>query len=387
MYGGFERLSQDRTIVSEVLSQHGYRTGGFHSNLYLSEEFGYGRGFDTLYDSKTESSLAAQARQFVKQNLDQNGLLFQLLKRSFEATEKHTGLEIGSAYVRADDITDRAIKWLQEGDRAQPTFLWVHYMDVHHPYVPPDRYQTEFREEAIDERDAVQLRRKMLEEPSAVTTTELQDLIDLYDAEIRFTDAHIKRLVQTARRLLDRETVVLFTSDHGEEFGEHGKFSHNTLHDEGIRVPFIVHDGRGNGDYRELVGLLDVSPTLLGYAEVQQPDNFYGYDLGQLLRDRRWPRDAIIGNWGQPEPGGQKFFYRDHDWKYFRLPENEQLFDLRADPGEKDDVLSENPAVANRIRAVIDEHVREVEETSRDLGEVEMDDEVRERLELLGYNE
>ena len=111
MYGGFERIADGRTLVSEMLAEGGYRSGGFHSNLYLSADFGYDRGFETLYDSETNPSATARLRQIVKDRLNDDSLPYRLLARGFEIAERRTGANVGSAYVNADEITDRAIEW------------------------------------------------------------------------------------------------------------------------------------------------------------------------------------------------------------------------------------------------------------------------------------
>lgn len=72
MYGGYERLSERWTLVTEALSA-AYRAAGFHSNLYLSAEFGYGRGFDAFFDSKTEPSELTRLKQLVKDRLNEGG--------------------------------------------------------------------------------------------------------------------------------------------------------------------------------------------------------------------------------------------------------------------------------------------------------------------------
>jgi arylsulfatase A-like enzyme len=95
MYGGYEMISNNRTLLSEAFNTGGYQTGGFHSNLYLSADFGYSKGYDEFFDSKTDPSLTAKARQLVKAKIDEGSRLRQLLKRAFDATEKHTGVEVG----------------------------------------------------------------------------------------------------------------------------------------------------------------------------------------------------------------------------------------------------------------------------------------------------
>ncbi|MFC6836863.1 sulfatase [Halomarina ordinaria] len=390
MYGGYERISDEQTLVSEALSDAGYRTAGLHSNLYLSADFGYGSGFDHFFDSKTDPGPVARIKQIAKDRLDNDGLLFQALSTGVNTAERQAGLNVGSAYVTADDLTDMAVDWVDEQATASdPRFLWAHYMDVHHPYVPPERHQRALTGEYIDERQAVKLRRKMLEEPEALSEHERQQLLDLYDAEIRFCDAEIGRLLQHVRETWGEDTVVLFTADHGEEFGEHGQYSHHaTFFDEVTHVPFVLSDGEASGEFEDLVGLLDVTPTLVDYAGGEQADAFWGHSLRSLVGAGEWPRDSVIGDWAPDGPDSERrYAYRDHDWKYIRRGQDEELYDLRADPGETEDVAGEERSALERCRAAVDDHERDVDATTVDLGDVEMEDHVKQRLRDLGYQE
>ncbi|AQL41259.1 sulfatase [Halorientalis sp. IM1011] len=390
MYGGFERLSEERTLVSEVLSRQGYATGGFHSNLYLSAEFGYDRGFDTLYDSRADPSPMTRLRQAVKDNLDSDGLVYRILEKLYQGTERAAGVDVGSYYVSAEDITDRALEWVDaQGDR--PTFLWVHYMDPHHPYSPPEEHQM-FSD--ISRREGVRLRPKMMENDEDITEEELQTLIDLYDGEIRYTDAQIGRLLSTLEDEWDDWTAIV-TADHGEEFRDHGEFFHqNRFYDEVMHVPLIVYDGDSSGTHDEMVGLMDVAPTAATLAGVETlPENFYGYPLDPLLdgRSEDWEREGVLGSWYDVPTGTERFAYRTTDWKYIRdyVHDNEELYDLQADPDEQSNLLDDDPEpdVLDEMRRVVDDLEEDIEATDTEVESVEMDDEIKERLRNLGYQE
>lgn len=384
MYGGYERITEGRTLLSEVLKRGGYSTAGFHSNLFLCADFGYQRGFDTFYDSRTDPGFTAKLRQFVKTNLDQDSFLYGVLQKLYDATEKNAGFNVGSTYVKADKITDLSIEWVNKSN-SNDRILWTHYMDVHHPYVPPDEYQLEFRDTPISDRRSIKLRRKMLESSDEVTQEELGDIIDLYDAEIRFTDHEIGRLIDEVRDAWGEDTVVLITADHGEEFREHGQFSHNTVHDEGIHVPLILDAGKGSDEHDEMVGLVDISPTIADYAGCDIPDNFYGHSLKSLVEGGEWERNHVIGDWGGSQGEPDRFFYRDLKWKYIKRFETEKLYDLTEDPEEMVNIIDEEPSVLGEIRSKVDEHERMVIETSGNVEDVEMDHVVQDRLEQLGY--
>lgn len=387
MYGGCRQIVPKQTLISEEFFEAGYRTAGFHSNPYLREEFGYSRGFETFFDGETDPSISVKARQFVKDRFDSNGIVYRGLDRLYSASERHAGANVGSPYVDATELTDKAIDWIRMPvDKSR--FLWVHYMDAHHPYAPPERYQRFVRDEPISKRRAVQLRRKMLESPEAVTEAERTDILDLYDAEVRYTDAEIGRLVDTVRQEWGEDTVIAVTSDHGDEFGDHGGYSHHSkYYDELLHVPLVYVDGTRTGEVDELVGLLDLAPTLLDAAEISVPDRYSGWSLLQLLEADQWPRESITAGSCTLDPSAPSFCYRTTDWKYIHRDGNEELYDLVDDPSETTDVSDERPAKIKRFRARLDEYVERVEATNVETSEVDMDEDVQRRLRALGYRE
>ncbi len=395
MYGGGEALSPSTPLVSEVLDGAGYSTAGFHSNPYLTEKYGYERGYDHYFDSIEENSGTARVRQFVKDRFDSDGVVYQSLYRAFKIAEGWAGVEVGSPFVDAATLTDKAVEWIDETPEP-PQYLWVHYMDVHHPYVAPDEYQYEFREDPIGKRRSVQLRRKMLEEPDAITDEELQTITDIYDAEIRHTDTEIERLVGAATEAWN-DVVTIFTADHGEELGDHGHFSHHIpkFMDEHIHVPLLVHDGAGHDEYDEIVGLLDLPPTIVEYAGEDPPDEFLGTSLHRLY-EGDWDRRSVIAEWQNDETGDRNVAVRSDDWCYvYRdnrrrntdYPEGEpqELYDLQADPDQQHNVLDEHPEVVERLHAEVERHVEFVESTDEEVEAVETTAEIEQRLEDLGY--
>jgi len=381
-HGGFERLSSNRATLAEAFSNAGYQTAGFHSNPYLLSDFGYDRGFDRFYDSNSDPTLFARLRQGIKNQFDSEGTVYTLLQRAFNATERHTGIELGSPYVPADELTDRALSWA--GDtRAGDRFLWIHYMDVHHPYTPPARHQRAFRDDVIDDDQAIQLRRKMLEEPADVTEEELQQLIDLYDAEIRFVDDEIERLMTSIQRDWDTDPLFVFTADHGEAFREHGSFSHSaTFYDEVLHVPLLIDGVQTVEGSDALVGLLDLAPTIVDAVDIEVPSTFRG---DSLVGGGHHDRDQVIAEWADYEADQRRFGLRTDDWKYVRLEDSrERLFYLHADPDEMSNLVDSEPETLSTFRDVIDDHAAEV--AGEALG-ADMDDAVRQRLRNLGYQE
>jgi arylsulfatase A-like enzyme len=383
-YGGFDYLSDARTMVSTPLQSAGYATGGFHSNVWLSRDFNYDRGFDTFYDSKSEPGMLARLRGFIKTNLDQDGVVYSVLQTIYDGAERQAGVDIGQTYKDAETTTDRAVDWVRKAD--PPFFLWVHYMDVHHPYIPRPAHAAAIEVDLdIGEREAIQLRRKMLEHPDEMTEDERQTLVNLYDSEIRYTDQEVGRLVGTVNQRFD-QTTFLVTSDHGEEFADHGNFSHNpSMYDEILHVPLVLS---GNGvDAEGYVGtdtqLLDVAPTVLDIASVDAPSTYQGRSVCDRVMSNE---DAAVISETENDDG-LRFAVRQDGWKYIwdQGEESRELYDLNEDPGERNSLEGIEEETSTELHAVLKEHVVELRQTNEELPEVQMDTETERRLKDLGY--
>jgi arylsulfatase A-like enzyme len=385
MHGGYKQVTEDQSLISEVFSEAGYQTAGFHSNLYLSSDFGYDRGWNEFYDSKPNTSSATKLRSWAKKVITGTPL-YSFASSAYDYLESKSGVNVGSYIAPADETTDMALKYIHELDDDKPAFVWVHYMDPHHPFLPPEEYQRMFRDETVSNRESIKLRQKLMQEPENVTDEDLQKQLDLSDAETRFNDDQIRRLVEETRETLGDVTVA-FTSDHGEHFLEHGYFSGAQLRDVKQHVPMLIEGQNWNdgGQYDDLVAHVDLPATLVRHAGIERPGNFYGHELQNLVGDGEWKRDDVIGGIGIE--GDPRYAVRTPEWKYiWGESEDDLLFDLEADPEEQRNVVDDHPEVVAELRERIEDHRKRVRRTEEDV-DVEMEEEVKERLRRLGYKE
>ena len=385
MYGGHERVSDDQTLVSEVFDDAGYRTGGFTCNLYVSGRFGYNRGWDEFYDSDPDESTTSKLRKWAKTNLD--GKLLDILRSGYDYLESSQGINVGSYHVPADEMTDRAIEFI-EANQSEPTFVWLHYMDVHHPFLPPAEYQRAFRADVVSDSDAIQLRRKFIEEPENVTDEEHRTFVDLYDAEIKFNDAEIGRLMDTVESTWGDDYLFALTADHGDHFLEHGFFGGARLRDVKTHVPLFIEGWDDDGEYDEMVGLADVPSTLVDHVGLDIPDNYFGGSLCDLVFDSEWDRTAVFGGY-EDGTGETHSHVRTQDWNLaIHSDDEDQLYHLTEDPDEHENVIGEFPETEARLRDRLDDHRQLVKSTGRDdIERPDMNEEVKERLRRLGYKE
>jgi arylsulfatase A-like enzyme len=190
------------------------------------------------------------------------------------------GSESNSAvpYHDAQTVADEFLSWLKtRRDTDSPFLAYVHFMDPHNPYSAPDRFRSRYV--TAEGRD-----RYINGIPSDQQSPSAQDLEFMrqnYDAEIAYFDETFSTLVGKTREVVNRPTVFVVTSDHGEEFMDHGGLGHGqTLHKEQVWVPLIFIGTQRNParDHR-LARHIDIAPTLAGIAGVDPDGSWEGRDL------------------------------------------------------------------------------------------------------------
>ena len=210
--------------LPELLQSRGYRTGAFSGNTYwFTREHGFGKGF--LHFEDYFHSLADMALRTAYGRIVAKEILWRV------------GYGDIPARKRATDINPAVLRWTSR-DTRHPFFVMINYMDVHDPYLPPQPFRSRFSK-VPEPGGLIYWEREV---PETLPPDQLQSEVDAYDGSIAYVDEQIDRLVSSLRQTAaERDLLVVITSDHGEEFGEHGGFLHGWhLHREVIQVPLIV---------------------------------------------------------------------------------------------------------------------------------------------------
>ncbi|HKH46087.1 MAG TPA: sulfatase-like hydrolase/transferase [Thermoanaerobaculia bacterium] len=335
-------IPQDVKPLAERMTGLGYHTGGFVANPTLHAGAGFGRGFRTYFAPPAD----------------------------IEWLGRH-----------ADDVNRHALPWLRAFQR-RPFFLYVHYIDPHDPYENPDM---------IDGRAFFMpgyrgpvaggwihgIYTGGLEVPDPAR--DIPYIEALYDGEIRYVDRHIGALLAALDPEVLQNTLIVLTSDHGEELHDHGGWKHGqTLYEEQIHVPLIFRwDGRIKAGTR-LSGtaqLLDLVPTLTAGAGGEADASWDGINLlpalmGKAALPRRPAfaeglsggplraaavldgRKLVLFNREEPFRPGDGL--QEHLWKLDlgRLRRAE-LYDLTKDPGERRDLAGTDPQGVGGLAPVI----------------------------------
>ncbi|SEA38107.1 Arylsulfatase A [Haloplanus vescus] len=382
-----DRPAMEGPTVADALPD-GVTTVGVHSNTYFATRVGRPSGFDHFEDfdvtgSDEEEAVRSISHRVFRRTMDTvRPAVERLGVRDFAERIQRTIfpsrlIHESTAYETGERTTDRALEMAAEVDG--DLFLWVHYMDPHRPFcmhIDDPAYSD--KDLSSDEIHDLMSRTGV--SPKSLSESDRELLRDLYDSELRYTSEQIRRLTDGLREQ-DRweESQVIFTADHGEEFGEHGYYFHrNRPYDELIHVPLLVRGpettGESVADQREL---LDISPTICEAHNVEPPAEF----LGQPLGEGSSRRVVATGSFSDTEP---VVAGRWEGWKYIEAGEERELYDLDADPDEMSNVVDR---YGDRVRAFRKEIPDRLREEDHSTVPTDTDQAVEDRLADLGYLE
>ncbi len=405
------RLDEKRVTLAERLQQAGYATAGFFSGPYLHPSFGFDQGFD-LYEGclnygSSISELLGEAGNAGE--YDEAFERFRDPERELMPQERRLRGEIDRRSHEDQTsslVTGRATAWL-EGNRQSPFFLFLHFFDVHYDFIPPAPYDEMFSDPGprYDSLDHGFINNPQIS--ATMPEAQLRYVLSQYDGEIRWVDHNIGLVLEKLDELdLRDRTIVILTSDHGEEFFEHGDKGHQkTLYDEVVRIPliFACPDLLPGGETLDAqVRIIDVYPTLINLLGLDPPAEILGQSLVPLIRGESPERDLpALSELLYSRSDGTKGILsslRLRGEKIIADIERGEFdsFDLGRDPNER---APRRLSVSGGDLEGEDLHDRLIElsrllirfehglEKSADRGAKEPDEELRRRLIALGYLE
>lgn len=349
-------LSRREVTLTELLREAGYQTHAVVSHFLVNSERGFSQGFQRFNED------------YVRAYVD----------------------------VTSHNVTDAGLRFLRERG-PDPFFLFLHYFDPHYTYNDhadwhfADAYDGWLREQMHIAN--LRLKRHLLE------PRDIAYLRDLYDEEIAFTDREIGRLVDfLEEKELLQSTVLVFVSDHGEEFFERGWLGHTiTLHEELIRVPMLIvlpqftHEA---AVVDEVVETRAIFPTIVEHLGLEWEGAPTGSSLLAPMRGEpsREGARAFSSTWLPTSPldSGKRVrlsCLRTPRWKLIvdHTRGRVFLYDLDTDPEERQNVAGQEPERLLALRDDLDRWLGEVSAHGLPGAQLELDAETRERLKALGY--
>lgn len=346
----------DVVMLAEILAEQGYATGGFFSGPYMHPFFGFGRGFDVYescmdYSTVYDIPLARLAEM-------QPGKVASATART--EADSHTA-------CTSEAVTAAGLRFVKScGEK--PFFLFLHYFDVHNDYVPPPPFDTRFSPPYAGWVTG----RGVMTDPRIRPDMAAADLAHLkgrYDGEVAWVDENLRRLFRGLDPALLEDTLVIITSDHGEEFFEHGEIGHRrTLYEESIRVPLIMRlPGMipAGSEVSSPARIYDIAPTVVDLLGISGAPYFFGRSLRGVMEGAADAGEPSLHELTSIPGGGADRYFKhtalradgfklitvqEREWSRENpvdfagplISERHELYDLGSDPGERRDLSASN---------------------------------------------
>jgi arylsulfatase A-like enzyme len=313
-------LRQGLTTAAEWYKQHGYATLAVTNAAFVSPHLSMDRGFD-VYDHEPAYNLTLR---------------------------------------RADKTVDVALDLIR-AHRNERNFVFIHLFDSHLDYDPPAAYRTRFTngrdlpQPPLSMAACLALRQAGGQPP---TPEDIAYVKGVYLGEVGFVDEQIVRMVYELKRMrLYERTTLVITSDHGEEFWEHGGFEHgHTLYDELVHIPLIIKAPAGTPHPQPVVPsqvrLIDVMPTLFELAGLPKPESFVGTSLARAMRGE--PQGDLTAFCESLMYGPDKLLWRNGVYVYIYTMDPQatdiyELYNWREDPEQRVNLFPRDPRFAHRF--------------------------------------
>jgi arylsulfatase A-like enzyme len=348
-------LASDVPTLATLLADRGFDTAAFVNAFLLEPRFGLSRGFDRYAIHLEDHSREGATTKIIQD-------------------------------VQA---------WL-DTHRDRPVFLFAHFFDVHSDYRSLPRYEAMFAPEPgrFNGR-TLQIMLAIIGRIRPIEPSDAEHLGRLYDAGIRQLDDELGRFFEWLRERgwLD-DTLLIVTSDHGEEFLDHGGMIHGGTHyQELLRVPLILY-GPGlpaGTSVSTPVSLVDLAPTVLGLLDIEPPARIDGRDLrpfwvGEEAEEGKGAGDRVLlAETGPMKEDVLRSVRRGHHKLIVNIETgSRELYDLREDPRETRNLAAEQPEVTRSLSAALEQLTRRAREPEK---APPLTPEMKQRLRAIGYIE
>lgn len=365
------RIKNSLRTLAEVLEKNGFWTVAFHANPFLSAIFGWNRGFKEYNEllegveiptlSLISDDWKAKAfRYFIqKTGLEKSGFLMSFLRKIFYLLHSYQ-----IPYAEGKELNKHVFEWILN-NKEKRFFLWMHYMDPHEPFVPPEKY---LHGDGIQNRiDAFRFNILSGLNPSIKQSERLHEL---YELEVAYVDACIGSLLNFLdKQDMIRDSLIVLLADHGQGFIEHGYFGHppHSLYNELVHVPLIIYCSAEPQTITENVQLLDVAPTILDILEIDPPTTFLGNSLLGIERDIQ-EKPIFIGS-AKSDLNNLRFdlskkiiacINRNMKLIINDITDTVEMYDLQKDFDEKKNIVTLKNETYTELKEHILDHYKEI---------------------------
>jgi len=365
--------------ISSILKKNEYKTACLSTNPYVTTSFNYHSHFDDFYYfplSKTWN--LSVAKIFL------NALTYIKLP-----------INSGAYHMNGEELTEKIIDWISR-NKNNNFFIYAHFMDTHAPYIPPIRYFKQFSASSIFDGYVSDSELSKLAKQKRVTEKIRLNTINRYDGSISYIDDKIGNLFRHLKKMgLWDNLIIIITSDHGEEFFEHGGILHTLkLYDTHIRIPLIIKPPKYSEkgamiDY--LVEQVDIMPTILDFCKIDTKYDMEGISLASFIleNEQKQKRNFTISEARKEDKIAiaiRTNKYKYIEWRSLKLNKiiSSELYDLQKDPLEQQKI--ENLNIQTKLqRIAANFYIKNKKDFQTKIDRLKLKEETIERLRALGY--
>ncbi|MCC6698821.1 MAG: sulfatase-like hydrolase/transferase [Candidatus Hydrogenedentes bacterium] len=374
-------LPDSVTTFPEVLREAGYFTEGFANNPNIAPTYNYGQGF-VQYRYLSPDYLFGANQSAEKMTL------YKILRKVYQKVLGRLSkgrVDVRDFYQPAEIVTQAGLECLDSEARPKnvPFLLFLHYMEPHDPYMDHEKPGVGYA------------RVQLGDNPSAEEYREVFKRV--YNGEIEYCDQYIGELIQGLKdRGLYDDSVIVFTADHGEEFCEHGGWWHGlTLYDEQIGIPFMIklpQNQLAGETNTNITRHVDLAPTLLQFAGLDRAPAMQGKSLFQADNVTHANEDGRIVYSHLDFEGILLQAVRTPTTKLIKANEGNkrnlkpvELYDVATDPGETANLAGRNLPTEQEMFDLIDQMQAAALENAVEPESIETPEDLKEKLDAIGY--
>ena len=355
-FRGWQRLEPKDALLAETLWNQGYNTAMITDVYHLHKpSMAFERGFDFTKHIRgheadpyiVDTSIEVDTEKYYKGNGKDKAVKAQLTQylRNVHDWEGQEDTFVAKTLMEG-------ARWLEEQKRKDNLFLWLDCFDPHEPWDPPAPYNRMYTDPNYTGKDIIH----PIPGPTDgyLTDEELHNIKMLYAGKVTLCDHWIGKLLDKVKELgLYDDTMIIFTTDHGAPFGEHGyiKKAEPGLHENLVHIPLIIKhpEGLGAGKrFDALVETTEIFPTILDFLNVRVPPRIHGKSLlpmmaGEVDKIRDY---AYCGHFKR------NWMVCNHEWKFvlnFDKGKENELYNLKEDTGEHNNLINENTEKAMEL--------------------------------------
>ncbi len=384
-----QKLPESEVLLTQLLHAQGYATAVFSGNPWITPDYGFDKGVDyfySIYDERfARVTLVMTALKRVSKAMGDRQRVYNRVKKIIQGDLSTT--------ARDEVISAEAFRWL-DAHKDKPFYMHLHMMSPHHPYDPPPPYDKFVPDKSIPPMKAYPKKSYFFfEKGQAISKPQLDDMVARYDGDILFADMVFGKIIAKLKAdgVLDN-TIVIVVADHGEEFYDHENWGHGqSIYNELINVPLILRYPPalpGGTRVDQTVMSVDILPTVLDLVGAPPKPTAAGTSLVSLAKgaaETRAPQaySELLYKYGQARG------VIDDQQKLIEMSKGEEsrreLYDLKTDFHEHDDLMSKDPALAKALEGRLTEVRDWAAKHQASASEAQIDDEMSKRLKALGY--